>query len=134
MPKNEPTRLSKREQEVTEILYRLDRGTVYDVINEMSAPPSYSSVRTVMGTLVRKGVLRYERIGLNYVYSPTENRKSASRSALKRLLSTFFDNSVDQAVLALLDAGDPQLSEKDIARIKKIIQQSQKTSPPANKP
>lgn len=126
MAKSESPKLSKREQQVVDILYRLEQGTVYEVIEEMPDPPSYSAVRTTMGILVKKGFLSYERRGLNYVYAPTETRKKASRSALKRLLSTFFDNSADQAVMALLETGDTELSGKDRARIKKILADAKK--------
>lgn len=107
-----------------EILYRIGRGTVYDIIEQMTEPPSYSSVRTVMGTLVRKEIVSYERCGMNYVYAPMGNRKTASRSALKTILSTFFSNSANQAVLALLDTGETDLSNKDLSRIRKILQDS----------
>ncbi|HEX5399489.1 MAG TPA: BlaI/MecI/CopY family transcriptional regulator, partial [Verrucomicrobiae bacterium] len=64
--------------------------------------------------------------GARYVYWPCVSREAASRSALKRILTTFFRGSVDHAVAALLDASDKKLSEADLERLRDIINQAGK--------
>ena len=78
--------------------------------------PNYSSVRTILRVLERKGYIRHVEEGLRYVYEPTVAREAASRSALQRIIETFFDGSAKEAVAALLDPAAFHLSDKELQR------------------
>jgi len=95
-------------------------------MEDMADVPSYSSVRTILRILEEKGHLRHEKQGPRFVFRPTVSRDKARRSALRQIVHTFFDGSVGQAVLALLEVGDVDLSEQDVNRLTKLIEQSQK--------
>jgi predicted transcriptional regulator len=96
-------------------------------VNEaLPNPPSYSAVRALLRILEDKGRLKHRKDGARYVYLATESREKASRSALKRIISTFFGGSVEDAVTALLDASDTQLPEEDLVKLQKIINQAKK--------
>jgi len=86
----------------------------------MPDPPSYSAVRTLLRILEEKGHLQHREDGPRYVYLPVESRENASRSALRRVVETFFEGSLGNAVAALVDGGG-KLSEEEFKRIKKII-------------
>ena len=113
--------LSRRERQIMDVLHRLQRATAAQVQEELPDPPSYSAVRALLAILVDKGVLKHERDGRKYIYKPTVSPDRAKRSALKRLLSTFYDNSAEKLVAALLDPEELKLGDREIERIRAII-------------
>jgi predicted transcriptional regulator len=103
MARQEKVVLSRRERQIMDVVYRLGKATVQDVLDQLDDPPSYSSVRTLIRLLEGKGHLTHVADGNRYVYSPTQRKETARKSALRHLLDTFFDNSVENTVAALLD-------------------------------
>jgi|SRR5215472_12956289 predicted transcriptional regulator len=118
--------LSRRERQILDILHARGEATAAEVHRALADPPSYSAVRALLRILEEKGHAKHRREGLRYVYLPRQSRAEASRSALKRILATFFDGSVDQAVAALLEASDSKISESDMARLQSIINKARK--------
>src|SRR3954449_5995547 len=116
--------LSRRERQIMEIVYRAGRATASEVLARLPDPPSYSAVRAMLRILEDKGHLRHTDEGGRYVYEPTRPREQAARSALRRVLQTFFDNSAEKAVAALLDLSDPNLSADDFDRLARLIEQA----------
>ncbi|OHD69695.1 MAG: hypothetical protein A2177_00505 [Spirochaetes bacterium RBG_13_68_11] len=116
--------LSKRERQIMEILYRKKSASVEDVRCEIANPPSYSAVRVIVNVLERKGHLRHSRQGKKYIYTPTVPRKRAVQGAVQHLLHTYFDDSLHQAVTAMVDLHKKDLSEEDIERLAKAIRES----------
>ena len=107
-----------------DVLYRLGRATAADVMDNLDAGSSYSTVRTQLGVLERKGHVRHEEDGLRYVYMPTVPRSSARRSALRHLVDTFCEGSSTQAVAALLGGEAARISDEELERIEKLVRQS----------
>ena len=120
------TPLSRRERQILDILHARGQATAAEVHTSLPDAPSYSAVRALLRILEEKGHAKHRREGLRYVYLPRESRAQASRSALKRILATFFDGSVDRAVAALLEASDSRLSESEMARLQSIINKARK--------
>lgn len=117
--------LSRRERQIMDVIYRLGRASVADVRDEMADAPSYSAVRALMGVLVEKGELGHVREGPRYIYSPTTPRDEARASALKRVLTTFFDGSPTKAMAALVDMAD-DASEEDLQRLETMIREARR--------
>ncbi|HEU0013592.1 MAG TPA: BlaI/MecI/CopY family transcriptional regulator [Longimicrobium sp.] len=115
------TDLSRRERQIMDVVYRLGRASVGDVLERIPEPPSYSAVRALMRILEEKGHLRHEQDGPRYVYLPTVPRESARRSALSHMVRTFFGGSTEAAVAALLDPSQNDISEAELARIATLI-------------
>ena len=113
----EAMQLSRRERQIMDVIYRSGRATAADVMEQMPDPPSYSAVRAMLRLLEEKGHLQHEQDGPRYVFVPTVGREKARRSALRHIVSTFFDGSVEQAVAALLDGSDARLSEAELTRL-----------------
>lgn len=126
MREPEERALSRRERQIMDALYRRGRATVSDVLEELTDPPSYSAVRTTLGVLEDKGAVRHVRDGRRFVYLPTVPRERARRNALRRLLNTFFDDSMEGAVSALLELKSADLSEAELARIQRLIDEARK--------
>ena len=121
MAKAPPSRLSRRERQIMDVLYRAGRATAADVQAGIPDAPSYSAVRTMLRILEEKGHVRHESDGPRYVYIPTVARDKAKRSALKHVLNTFFDGSASQVVAALVELSPRDLGDEEIARLRQLI-------------
>jgi BlaI family transcriptional regulator, penicillinase repressor len=117
--------LSRRERQIIDILYRRGRATAAEVMEDLPGDSSYSTVRTQLRVLEEKGHVRHEQDGQRYVYSPAVPRGTVRRSALKHLVETFYEGSVEQTVAALL-GGDSRLSEPELERIAELIEKARK--------
>ncbi len=121
--------LSRRERQIIDILYRRGRATAADVMADLPGDPSYSTVRTQLRVLEEKGHVRHEDDGQRYVYTPALARGTVRRSALKHLVETFFDGSVEQTVAALLGGEGSRLSQAQLDRIEELIRKARKEGP-----
>jgi BlaI family transcriptional regulator, penicillinase repressor len=113
--------LSRRERQIMDILYRRGRASASEILAAIPDPPTYSAVRAKLRVLEEKGHIRHEEESLRYVYTPVVARDTARRSALRHLVSTFFEGSVENAVAALLDLSSSNLSKADLDRISRLI-------------
>jgi BlaI family penicillinase repressor len=120
------TALSRRERHIMDILFRLGRATAEEVMTEMPGTPSYSTVRTQLRVLEEKGHVRHEEHGRRFVYMPSVAKSTARRSALRHVVDTFFDGSVEKVVAALLGGDAARLSEEELRRIADLINKTKK--------
>ena len=118
--------LSRRERQIIDILYRRGRATAAEVMEELPADTTSPTVRTQLRVLEEKGHVRHGQDGQRYVYSPAVPRGTVRRSALKHLVETFFDGSVEQAVAALLGGEGSRLSQQQLDRIEELIRKARK--------
>jgi predicted transcriptional regulator len=119
--------LSRRERQIVDILYAQGRATAAEVQGALPDPPSYSAVRAMLRILEEKGHVRHEQDGPRYVYLPTIARENAKRSALRHMLQTFFDGSAEQAISALLDDSSARLSDGELDRLARLIDQARRS-------
>jgi predicted transcriptional regulator len=112
--------LSRREREIMDIIYGLGQAAASEVRRHMHDPPSDSAVRTTLGILEAKGLLKHEADGKRYVYRPTVPPGKARQRALEHVVSTFFDGSAAGAVLALLERPG-EVSDDDLNRMAELI-------------
>lgn len=118
--------LSRRERQIMDILHARESVTAAEVRAALPDPPSYSAVRALLRILEAKGHVRHRQDGARYVYLPCVSRRAASRSALKRVIATFFQGSVTQAMAALLESADTRLSDWELNKLQQIIKQAKK--------
>lgn len=126
--KSKPTALSRRERQIMDILYKLERATVGEVLAKLADKPNYSTVRAQLRVLEEKGHVHHEEHGLRYVYIPAVPRDVARRSALRHLVETFFDGSTEKVVAALLGDEGTDLSREELERISRLVAKSRKES------
>src|SRR6267142_4756250 len=126
MPKSLHSVLSRRERQIMDVVYRLGRATVGEVMQELTGEPAYSTVRAQLRVLEDKGQLRHEEHGLRYVYLPKVPRHMVRQSALKHLIDTFFEGSAGKAVAALLGKEGFRISEEELERISDLIEKAKK--------
>lgn len=118
--------LSRRERQIMDIIYSRGQATANEVMENLPDPPSYSAVRALLRVLEDKGHLQHTLDGQRYVYSPIVARERAKRSALRNVLQTFFDDSAEEAVAALLDISQERLSDSELKRMENLIKQARK--------
>jgi predicted transcriptional regulator len=128
MPKPAPSSdhdpLSRRERQLLDTVYRLGRATAAEVLAALPDPPTNAAVRAQLASLVRKGRLKITRDGPRYIYAPAHPHARAGRAAIRRVVETFFANSLEHAVAALLDAREKKPTDAEIARLKALIDES----------
>jgi BlaI family penicillinase repressor len=120
--------LARRERQIMDILYKLERATVGQVLAALPDRPSYSTVRAQLGVLEEKGHVRHEEQGLRYVYFPAVPRDIARRSALRHLVETFFDGSTEKVVTALLGGEVARIPSEELDRLAEMISKKRKES------
>ena len=128
MKKPKPHALSRRERQIMDILYKLKRASVGQVLLKLPDKPSYSTVRAQLRVLEEKGHVRHEEHGLRYVYAPAVPRDVARRSALRHLVETFFDGSTEKIVAALLGGEVARISPEELDRLARLISKGRKES------
>jgi BlaI family transcriptional regulator, penicillinase repressor len=126
MSKHPHLNLSRRERQIMDAIYRLGRATAAEVRENMPDPPGYSAVRAMLRLLEEKSYLRHEQQGPRYIYLPTLSRDKARQSALKQLVQTFFDNSTEQTVSALLDMSKSRMSDEELERLSALIEKARR--------
>ena len=124
MPKLAHIDLTRRESQIMEILYRRRRATVEEIRAELPDAPSPSSVRKLLEIMIDRGLLARDYDGPRYVYFPAAKPEEASRSALKQLLRTFFNNSPGSAMAALLDISSTRLSDEEYRRLSSLLKRT----------
>src|SRR2546423_11393187 len=97
-----PNALSRRERQIMDILYKLERACVGHVLSNLADKPSYSTVRAQLRVLEEKGHGRHEEQGLRHGDVPAGPRDVARRCALRHLVEAFFDGSTGKVLAALL--------------------------------
>jgi predicted transcriptional regulator len=126
----QPHTLTRRERQIMDVLYKLERGSVGQVLARLTGQPNYSTVRAQLRILEQKGHVRHEEHGLRYVYSPVVSRDIARRSALRHLIETFFEGSVEKVVTALLGGEIRRPSPEELDRLVQIVSRSKKETSP----
>src|SRR5712671_5862853 len=123
---DELTGLSRRERQIMDFLFQRGKASVGEVMEGIPNPPGYSAVRATLRTLEQKGRVLHEEEGRAYVYRPSVRREAARRTALTHVLKTFFDNSAEQAVAALLELKGPRLTGAELERVARLVADAKK--------
>lgn len=126
MPESAPLDLGRRERQIMEVVYARGQATVSEVLEALPDPPSYSAVRAMLNVLEEKGHLRHKEEGRRFIYLPTVPRGRARRSALRRLVETFFGGSAGEAAASLLEMEKERLTADDLDRLSALIEEARR--------
>jgi len=125
----EQEQLSRRERQIMDIVYSRKEATASDVLADIPDPLSRVTVRTMLRILEEKGHLKHTKRGREFVYRPVRPRRRAGQSAMRRLLNTFFDGSLTDAVAShMVDAG-AELDDEELKRLAALIRKARKNNP-----
>ena len=122
---DEQSRLSGRERQIMDIVYARGQASATDVLADMPDPPSRDTVRTLLRILEQKGHLHHDKRGREFIYKPTKARTCAGESALQRVLNTFFDGSLGQAVAAHLVSSAANVPPEERKRLEELIRKAE---------
>jgi BlaI family transcriptional regulator, penicillinase repressor len=112
---------SRRERQVMDILHRRGKATVAEIMGDLPDPPTYSAVRSVLRILGDRGLVKHREEGPRYVYYPAVATETARTDVLAHVVRTYFGGSPEQAVTALLDMADLEVSDEAMERLRKTI-------------
>ena len=119
--------LSRRERQVMDILHRRNGATVAEIMGDLPDPPTYSAVRSVLRILGEKDLIRHKEDGPRYVYYPAESTERARDDVLAHVVRTYFGDSPEQAVTALLRLSDVDIDDTEISRLRNIIRRARQS-------
>ncbi len=123
---NEEQPMTRRERQIMDVIYKLGEATAAEVREHLPEPPSYSTVRKLLSILEEKGVVKHIERDRRYVFLPARSKRDARRNALKHLVETFFENSTEGVVAALMDMSASRMSEDEFRRLTALIEQKMK--------
>lgn len=119
---------SRRERQIMDIVYQRGECSAREIWESLPEQPSYGSARKHLQILVSKGHLKQRLQGRSLLYAAVRTRKRAARSALSRLLNTFYDGSVEEAISGMLNLKDQSLSPEELERISHLIDQAKQNT------
>lgn len=118
--------LSRRERQIMDAVFSRGEASANQVLDAMDDPPSRTAVRTFLRILVEKEHLTQRLVGREMFYKPTKPRRRAGQSALKRVVETFFDGSLENAFAAHLADSNADLSDEELKRLAALIREARK--------
>ena len=121
-----PLELGKRQRQIYEAVLKIGQGSVSDILAELESPPSYSAVRAMLRILVDKGYLKIREEGRKYVYHASLSKQKTQKTALRRMLNTFFGGSPTAAVAALLELESHGISETEAKKLRQLINEAKR--------
>lgn len=110
-----------------DIVYARGEASATHVLADMADPPSRASVRTLLRILEERGLLKHHKKAREFIYVPTRRRERVGRSAMRRVLKTFYDGSLEQAVAAHLADDGQELSPEELNRLAGLIRKARAT-------
>jgi BlaI family transcriptional regulator, penicillinase repressor len=91
--------LTRAEEQIMQVLWRLGRGLVKDILDELPEPkPAYNTVSTIVRILEKKGFVSYKAYGKTHEYFPVVAMNEYRREYLKSLVHRYFGNSYQELV------------------------------------
>jgi predicted transcriptional regulator len=121
VPRQKPRSLTKAELRIMQVLWKLRRGSVAEVVAAMPKPPlAYTTVLTMLRILEQKGAVKRELEGRAHIYFPAFEEDDAAGTAIGDVVKSFFANSKTALAMRLIAEEKPDRDE--LARMKAMIQ------------
>ncbi len=120
--------LTKAEDHIMQILWKLKKAFVKDILDQMKEPrPAYNTVSTIVRILVKKGFIGYQAYGKTHKYHPVIEKDTYSNFYLKHFLSGYFGGSFQNLVsfFAKENEIDTAELEKMIKKVEKELKKSE---------
>ncbi|WP_114749773.1 BlaI/MecI/CopY family transcriptional regulator [Pleomorphovibrio marinus] len=113
-------KLTKKEEEVMQILWRLKKGFVKDIIAELPDPkPPYNTISSLVRILQDKGVVGFKQYGNTYEYFPLLSKEAYRKRYIKEIINDYFDNSFSKVVASFME--EEKLDQEEVEAIINLI-------------
>jgi BlaI family penicillinase repressor len=113
--------LSRRHRQIIEVLYEQGEASAEEIRGRIKDPPSNSAVRATLKIMESRGLVVKREREFRYLYSVAVAKEEVRNSAMQRFVRMFFNNSVEQAALALLGSSKVEMSPKQLERVRALI-------------
>ena len=112
--------LTKRELQIMDILWKLEKGFIRDVMEGFPEPkPHYNTLATLIKILVKKGAVYSEKIGNMHQYTPAVAFEDYREASLGKIKEKFFENSFPKMLAHF--AKKEKMSEEEKEELIRII-------------
>jgi BlaI family transcriptional regulator, penicillinase repressor len=113
--------LTKAEEQIMHILWRIEKGFVNEIIDNLPEPkPAYNTVSTIVRILEKKGFVDHNAYGKTYEYFPTISKEKYTKNFLKGFVENYFSNSYQNMVSFF--SKNESLSTKEMEEIIEMLQ------------
>jgi predicted transcriptional regulator len=117
-------KLTRKEEEVMKILWKLEKAFVKDIVEEYDDPkPHYNTVSSLVRLLQDKGIVGFTQYGNTYEYFPLMTRDEYRKTFMKQVVSDYFDNSYKSAVAFFVK--EKGLSPEELEELVKLIKEQE---------
>ena len=116
--------LSRRERQIMDVIYAHGQASVNHIRDELPDPPSHTAIRTLLRILEGKGHVKHVKRGRELIYTAVRSRRIVGQSALRRVIKTFFDGSLEKAVGAHMADRAANLSREELEQVIDLIQRA----------
>ncbi len=114
-------RLTNAEEQIMQILWRLEKAYVKDIIKELPLPkPAYNTVSTIVRILEKKGFVGHKAFGKKYEYYVLTDKKEYRKKYFSGFIKNYFENSYKS--LASFFTKEEDLSLEELEEIKQLIE------------
>ena len=123
---SDPTKLSRRERQIMDILYSTEEATVLQIQKKLPNAPTPMAIRRMLQILEEKTQIFRRKEGREFVYMPKQTRNRAGNSALSHVIETFFSGSIEDALAAHLGQPKQNYSKDELKRMSALIEEARK--------
>lgn len=117
-------KLTRKEEEVMKILWKLEKAFVKDIVEQYDDPkPHYNTVSSLVRLLQEKGIVGFNQYGNTYEYFPLITKEEYRRTFMKQVVSDYFDNSYKSAVAFFVK--EKGLSPAELEELVKMIKEQE---------
>jgi BlaI family penicillinase repressor len=117
-------KLTRKEEEVMKILWKLEKAFVKDIIEKYDEPkPHYNTVSSLVRLLQDKGIIGFKQYGNTYEYFPLVTKEEYRKTFMKQVVSDYFDNSYKSAVAFFVK--EKGLSPTELEELIKLIKEQE---------
>lgn len=124
MARSKSATLTEAELRIMNVLWDRGSSTVHEVLQALPPQPTlaYNSVLTIVRILEKKGYVKHAKDKRAHVYSPSVDRKDASRFEVRHLVNRFFGNSDELLVLNILE--EKSIDPDELKRLRDLLERS----------
>ncbi len=107
--------LTKAEEQVMQVLWKLEKGYLKDIVEAMPDPkPHSNTVSTVIKILIDKGYINHEVHGRVHCYSAKVSKEIYSGSTIRNIVEGYFEGSFADVVSFMVDQKDLKVSDLEL--------------------
>lgn len=117
---------TRREEQIMEIIFRLGKASVADIMAHLPNSPTAGAVRRMLNLLYAKGAVTYKYDGAKKVYRSTIERDLAGERALRHLMDTFFAGSAARTMASLFNSSSLRLPKGEKEQLRDLIEKAKK--------